>query len=454
MHTRRFALGALISTVACVAALVGGAMPSATAATVTFTPVADTYVASDFPSTSFGTRTQHWLDRSPARRVLLRFNVTGLTEPVTSARLRMHVDNVTNAQSNSGGTYRLMSNTTWSESTTTWNSQPAITGTSLGTIGSVARNTWVELDLTGKITGNGTYSIGVTATSSDGAAFDSRETGSLAPQLVFVTGTTPPPGDPVLVGAGDIANSSTGDTATAALLDNIPGTVFTAGDNAYPNGTLADYNTYYEPTWGRHKARTRPSPGNHEYNTAGGAGYYSYFGALAGPSGRGYYSYDLGDWHVVSLNSEVSMVAGSAQETWLRDDLVASTKPCTLAYWHKPLFTSSANHVGSPETRPLFQALYDHDAEVVVAGHNHNYERFAPMNPAGGLDNADGIRSFVAGMGGASHYGFTTPAPNSQVRNSTVYGVLKFTLHNNSYDWQFVPVAGQTFTDSGTTACH
>ncbi len=454
MRTRSIAV-ALATTAACAAALVGAATPTASAATTTFTAVADTYVASDAPTTNFGTRTQHWIDRSPTRRMFLKFTVSGLTDPVTSARLRLHVDNVTNAQSNSGGTYRLMSNTAWTESGTRWNAQPAIDGTTLGSIGSVARNTWVELDVTGRITGNGTYSIGVTATSSDGAAFDSREAGSLAPQLVMVTTPTQPPGDPVLVGAGDIANSSTGDTATAALLDNIPGTVYTAGDNAYTNGTLAEYNTYYAPTWGRHRDRTRPSPGNHEYNTAGAAGYFAYFGALAGPSNRGYYSYDLGNWHVVSLNSEVSMVAGSPQETWLRGDLTASTKPCTFAYWHKPLFTSSSNHVGEVATRPLFQALYDFGAEVVVAGHNHNYERFAPMNPAGALDNTNGLRSFVAGMGGASHYGFApTAAPNSQVRNSTAFGVLKFTLHNDSYDWQFVPVSGQTFTDTGTTACH
>jgi len=454
MRGRRYAAGALVAVLACALALVGTTTPTASAASTTFTPVADTFVASDAPSTNLGSRTQYWVDGSPTRRIFLKFTVSGLTDPVTSVRLRMHVDNVTNAESSRGGTYRLTTNTTWTEAGTTWNAQPAINGTTLGSLGAVARNTWVELNLTGKITGNGTYSIGVTTTSSDGAAFDSRETGSLAPQLVFVT-TPPVTGDPVLVGAGDIANSSTGDSATAALLDNIPGTVFTAGDNAYTSGTLAEYNTYYDPTWGRHKARTRPSPGNHEYNTAGAAGYFAYFGALAGPGNLGYYSYDLGTWHVVSLNSEISMAVGSPQETWLRSDLAASTLPCTLAYWHKPLFTSSLTHAGTLETRPLFQALYDHGAEVVVSGHNHNYERFAPMDPSGTLDTATGIREFVAGMGGASHYGFTTtPQPNSEVRNGTTYGVLKFTLHPTSYDWQFVPVAGQTFTDSGTNDCH
>ncbi|GIF92446.1 hypothetical protein Cch02nite_58900 [Catellatospora chokoriensis] len=260
--------------------------------------------------------------------------------------------------------------------------------------------------------------------------------------------------DPVLVGAGDIATSGSGDTATAALLDGISGTVFTTGDNVYNNGTSSEFNSYYNPTWGRHKARTRPAPGNHDYNTSGASGYYGYFGSVAGPSGRGYYSYDLGNWHIVSLNSNISMTSGSAQVTWLRNDLAASTKPCTLAYWHHPLFTSGANHAPSTSTRPLYQALYDYNADVVVWGHNHQYERFAPMNPSGAADSARGLRSFVAGMGGAGAYGFGTIQPNSQARNTGTLGVLKFTLHADSYDWQFVPQAGKTYTDSGTGTCH
>jgi acid phosphatase type 7 len=260
--------------------------------------------------------------------------------------------------------------------------------------------------------------------------------------------------DPVLVGAGDIATSGSADSATANLLDGISGTVFTAGDNAYPDGTTSNFNNYYHPTWGRHKARTRPSPGNHDYHVSGAAGYFNYFGSNAGPSGRGYYSYDLGNWHIVSLNSEISMSVGSAQETWLRNDLAASTKPCTLAYWHKPRWTSGANHSPTTATGPLVQALYDRNAEVIVSGHNHQYERFAPMNPSGAADSARGIREFVAGMGGAGLYGFGTIQPNSQARNNNTFGVLKLTLHANSYDWKFVPQAGKTYTDSGTTACH
>jgi hypothetical protein len=269
-------------------------------------------------------------------------------------------------------------------------------------------------------------------------------------------GGPPPPGTTnVLAGAGDIAScSSSGDEETAALLDGISGTVFTAGDNAYNDGTAANFSQCYEPTWGRHKARTRPSPGNHDYHTSGAADYFAYFGANAGEAGKGYYSYELGDWHIVSLNSNISMSAGSAQETWLRADLAASTKPCTLAYWHHARFSSSSNHGNQSQTQPLWEALYDAGAEIVISGHDHTYERFAPQTPTGAADPARGIREFVAGMGGRSHYGFGTPEPNSEVRNNDTYGVLKLTLGPGTYTWEFVPVAGKTFTDSGSGTCH
>src|SRR5437773_1757093 len=183
---------------------------------------------------------------------------------------------------------------------------------------------------------------------------------------------TPPSASVVLVGAGDIADCNA--EPTAALLDNIAGTVFTAGDNAYPNGSASDYANCYNPSWGRHKARTRPAPGNHDYGTSGATGYYDYFGALAGPAGLGYYSYDLGAWHVVSLNSNVSMSAGSAQETWLRADLAASTRTCTVAYWHHPRFSSGSSHGRSTQSAGVFQALYDAGAEIAIVGHDHEYE--------------------------------------------------------------------------------
>jgi hypothetical protein len=262
----------------------------------------------------------------------------------------------------------------------------------------------------------------------------------------------------VLVGAGDIANCGTaGDEATGNLLDGITGTVMAIGDTAYPDGTSSDYTNCYNPTWGRQKARTRPATGNHEYHTSGASGYFNYFGASAGDPTKGYYSYDLGNWHVVALNSNCSIVScavGSAQEQWLRNDLAASTKPCTVAYWHHPRYTSGSSHGPNTEVQPLYQALYDNNAEVIVTGHNHQYERFAPMNATGGLDTTRGIRQFVDGTGGTGLDGFGTIQPNSEVRNSSTWGVLKLTLHSGSYDWQFVPEAGKTFTDSGTNTCH
>ncbi|MFC6079835.1 CBM96 family carbohydrate-binding protein [Sphaerisporangium aureirubrum] len=434
-------------------------------ATVTFTPVADTYVDKRTPATNYGTSPLLGADGSPVKRMFLRFGVSGLTGTVSSARLRVHTGDVPGSGSDDGGTFRSTSDHTWSETGVTWRNQPALDGAALGSIGAVRRGEWYEIDVTSYVRGDGAFGFGVTSASGNGVDYDSRESGATAPQLVVTTGgpsgtpaPTPSTDDPVLVGAGDIATSGSGDGATAKLLDDIPGTVFTTGDDAYPDGSADDFADFYAPTWGRHKARTRPVPGNHEYRTTGAAGYFGYFGPAAGEPGKGYYSYDLGDWHVVALNSNCSEVggcdAGSPQEQWLRSDLAASAKPCTIAYWHHPRFTSGANHAPDRSVGPLVRALYDNDAEVVVTGHNHQYERFAPMNPRGGLDEARGIRHFVVGTGGATFYGFGTIQPNSEVRDSDTFGVLKLTLHPGSYTWEFVPQAGKTFTDDGTTSCH
>ena len=264
--------------------------------------------------------------------------------------------------------------------------------------------------------------------------------------------------DPVLVGAGDIARcSSSGDEATARLLDGIAGTVYTTGDNAYGSGTPTEFADCYHPSWGRHKARTRPTPGNHEYNTSSASGYFDYFGVAAGARSEGYYAYDLGRWRVYALNSMCEEVGGcgstSPMLTWLKKDLAANPKACTLAYFHHPLFSSGV-HGNQAKMRPTWRALYAANAEVVLNGHDHSYERFAPQRPDGTRDGKRGIREFVVGTGGGSHYAFGTIKANSQARNATTYGVLKLTLHPDSYDWQFVPEAGKSFTDSGTTGCH
>jgi PKD repeat protein len=258
----------------------------------------------------------------------------------------------------------------------------------------------------------------------------------------------------VLVGAGDIAEcGSTADDATAALLDGIGGTVFTLGDNAYPDGTSRQYLECYAGSWGRHRSRTRPAPGNHEYNTRNAAGYFDYFGAAAGSPAEGYYSYEAGTWHVIVLNSSIAREPGSAQERWLRADLAAHANVCTLAYWHHPRFSSSS-HGGDASVAPFWDALYAAGADVVLAGHDHVYERFAPQTPSGKADAQRGVRAFVVGTGGKNAYGFGRPAPNSEVRNSGTPGVLKLTLTSGAYAWEFVPAAGYGFRDSGSGSCH
>ncbi len=257
-----------------------------------------------------------------------------------------------------------------------------------------------------------------------------------------------------LVGAGDIAVcGATGDDQTAAMLDTLPGIVFTTGDNAYLSGTPQQFTDCYHPTWGRHRGRTRPSPGNHDYLTAGASGYFDYFGAAAGPSGLGWYSYDVGAWHVVSLNSEVPVGPGSAQMDWLLADLAAHPAPCVLAYWHRPRFSSGANHGNSVGMQPLWEALYAADADVVLAGHDHTYERFGLQTPAGAADPARGIRQFVVGTGGGTLYAFATPQPNSEFRFSATYGVLLLRLRPAGYDWTYAAVDGSV-PDAGVGACH
>ncbi|GAB1645776.1 metallophosphoesterase family protein [Krasilnikovia sp. MM14-A1259] len=267
-------------------------------------------------------------------------------------------------------------------------------------------------------------------------------------------------GSAVLIGAGDIATcEGSADDRTAALVAAQPGTVFTLGDNAYPDGTAADFQRCYGPGWGRFRGRTRPAPGNHEYHVAGAAPYFAYFGRAAGPRGRGYYSYNVGGWHVVVLNTNCGAVAGgcrtgSPQQRWLRADLAASGARCTVAIVHHPLFTSVARHPPDTATRPLVRTLYAAGAELLLAGHNHTYERFAPQDADGRSDPARGIRAFVVGTGGAPLHTFGRRAAHSQVRNDRTFGVLKLTLSAGAYRWQFLAVPGSHFTDSGGGTCH
>jgi hypothetical protein len=285
--------------------------------------------------------------------------------------------------------------------------------------------------------------------------------------LAFGCAPERPPGPPsgnVILAAGDIANcAGEGDEATAKLVDALDGaTVLTLGDNAYPDGSAQDFEQCYEPTWGQFKERTRPIPGNHEYETEGASAYFDYFGEAAGDPEEGYYSYERASWHIVALNSncgegEIRCGPGSAQTKWLKQDLAANAADeggCTLAYMHHPRFSSGEEHGSTPKLEPLWEALYEAGADVVLSGHEHNYERFAPQDPEGRADPPRGIREFVVGTGGKSHYPVLEPIANSEVYDDETYGVLELTLNPKSYEWRFIPVEGETFTDSGSARCH
>ncbi len=280
---------------------------------------------------------------------------------------------------------------------------------------------------------------------------------------------------PIIAAAGDIAcdpedvsyNAGEG-TATRcrqrATSDLLVGTglaaVLPLGDIQYPISSLARIKAAYDPSWGRVKSITRPVIGDHE---GGLVSYFSYFngpGAAdgpAGPTGKGYYSFDVGSWHLVALNSACSQIdctAGSAQERWLRADLAAHPNKCTLAYWHRPRY-SSGHEENDELVQPFWEALHDAGAEIVLSGHSHHYERFAPLDVNGAADSGQGIRQFVVGTGGAFFTGgINTGMPGSEVRQNHTFGVLMLTLHESSYDWRFAPIAGQAWSDSGSGQCH
>jgi acid phosphatase type 7 len=270
--------------------------------------------------------------------------------------------------------------------------------------------------------------------------------------------------DPLIAAAGDISCRSAAKPKTChqqATSDLLVGgdlaTVLTLGDNQYESGAVSAFQGWYDPSWGRVKPITHPSVGNHEYLTKDAAGYYAYFGA-ASAAPNGWYSFDVGAWHLIALNSNCTIVscrAGSPQETWLRADLAAHPQSCTLAYWHHPRFSSGA-HGNDAGLAPYWADLYSAGADLVLVGHDHDYERFAPQTPEGTLDLAAGIGEFVIGTGGRSHYTFPVgvPAANSQIQNDTTFGVLRLALHPTSYDWSFLPQAGKSFTDAGSRSCH
>ncbi len=428
-------------------------------------PIADGYVREESPVSSYGRTTELRVDGSPIARAYIRFNIFG-RRAIRRATLRLY-----SLTANESGVEVAPVAGNWSETSLSFAKAPRPSANGIPS-GPLFPHTWADIDVTA-LAHNGDVAVALIALSPKELAVSSRESGRFAPQLVVDFAASPAKRvtrrldlghgaaggkTAVLVAAGDIASCArTGDEETARLLDRIAGTVALLGDDAYESGSAEEFARCYGPSWGRQQARTRPAPGNHEYRTTGASGYFGYFGAAAGDPSKGYYSYELGRWHVVVLNSNCSIVlcsSGSPQERWLRGDLSRHPARCTLAYWHHPRF-SSGQHGDEPATGVFWRDLEAAGAEVVLNGHDHDYERFVPIDADGRPDPARGITEFVVGTGGKNHYRMTRPEPpTSAVRNDDTFGVLKLTLRATGYSWRFVPVAGATFTDSGSASCH
>lgn len=441
---------------------------SEVAATRTMAAVADTYLSAP-PSRRApgGSAPRLVIDGEPRRQAFLRFVVPDFEGRLRSATLRLHVADLPGAGSAQGGILRRSSNATWSEATTTWATRPVLDGPLVGTLGPVVRNRWVELPVTQFVQRGVPLSLGIGSDSSDEVAYDSRGSGS-GPRLVLTLDA--PPSGVVVAAVGDMVCSNVNEVTPVdchhqevsdlLVADSELDAFLALGDLQYPSGTLNDFEHHYGPSYGRVKAITHPVVGNHKYQTVDATGYFDYFGAAAGPRGRGWYSFDLGSrWHLVALNSncgEVGCGNGSPQLDWLRADLRAADRPCVLAYWHHPRWASGGNPRQNVSVEPFVRVLAHHGAELALTGHVHNYERFAPQR-ADGTAAADGLRQFVIGTGGRSvgpDHGFTDPPVlNSQHRIAGVFGLARLVLTDTGYWWSFVDEGGRV-RDSGSTRCH
>jgi acid phosphatase type 7 len=496
----------------------------------TITVAEDTYVSQGTPNTVHGAYAYLASNAAPGeRRLYVKVTVNGIPTQATGVRATLRLWGQTT--SNSVFTVWQVPST-WTEGGLTWNNQPALGATVTSRTGATAGQ-YNDFDVSSYVTGNATFAMAVTTSTTTQINFTSKEsTANHPPQLLMswtpptttssdstttattadtttttisdsttttsgtttttsssttttsttTTTTPPPPADPVVAAAGDIAcappatrTSSTCHQQDTANLLAAGGydAVLPLGDQQYECGELSALQTVYDPTWGRFKSISHPATGDNEYtaggtgcSTPGAAGHFTYFAGAASPNQPGctsacpgYYSYDLGTWHVVVLNTECSQPgvggcgATSAQGKWLAADLAAHPAQCTLAYWHKPYWTDAG---GVVTTSSYFvQALYNAGAELILTGHNHYYERFAPQTPSGTVDTATGLRQFIVGTGGKSRHALSaTPPPNAEARNNTTYGILKLTLRQGNYAWSFLPEAGKTFTDSGTQSCH
>jgi acid phosphatase type 7 len=476
----------------------------------TFNPVADAYVVQSSASSNYGSSTSLKVDASPVTRSYLRFDVSGLGgAPVQSALLYIYA----NSANASGFSVQAEASNSWAENQITSANAPAV-GNTINSSNAFGAGTWVEVDISSYIKAAGTYSLVLSSSSSTSTNLAAREDATHAPELAISTGMgqvtstpiktavptrtsianptksqtpskTPTPLPPsggvgnVLLIAGDICKHNfglidytanckkTGDLVRSLLAANSGAQVQTLGDNVNNDGGTysytAEYADLYGPNWGSFLNVTHALMGNHDtYPPGGDAAYFSYFGATAGPQPDGYYSYNIGSsWHVIVLNAQCSKAGGcgaaSVQTTWLKSDLAANSKPCVMAVWHQPRWTSG-RHPDDATYAPWWNLLYQYKVDIVANGHNHNYERFDQINPSEQAAS-DGIREFIVGTGGAPGDAYTYAShpldPNEVIRNQTIqYGVLKLTLSTNSYTWNFLPAAGSTLTDSGTSVCH
>jgi hypothetical protein len=442
------------------------------ASTYVFTPVADSRVNAGAPSTNYGKSKTMVFDASPDSRGYLRFDVEGLQGAVTSATLRLHA--LTDAPAGAVD-LRPVADTQWQELGINYNNRPPA-GSVVASSGSMSAGQRFGIDASSVVPGEGLVSLALSTTSSKPRKSGTREVSAQTPQLVVETDA---PNDPVIAAAGDIAcdpsasnfNGGLGTVSAChqmATSDLMVGrglsAVLPVGDLQYEDGRASAFAASYDPSWGRLAAISHPVPGGEEYTQPGAGPYFDYFngtgnmGGPAGPRGKGYYSYDVGTWHVIALNSRCDDIGGcgegSPQDDWLEADLAAHPSSCTLAYFHDPRFSSSGRDPERTNGAEFWNDLYVAGADVILSASDHAYERFARQAPDRSADPDTGIREFIVGTGGVGHPGpKTATRANSGIRNATTFGVLELTLRAGSYDWRFVPESRSSFTDSGSDTC-
>jgi hypothetical protein len=429
-------------------------LPASIGADLEFAAVADVTLDSESPDEASGGDDELVADTdsSDVERSLISFEVEGVPDDATisQATLRLFVID--------GGGEPVLAGADgdWTEPDVTWDSAPVVVDV-IADIPEVPDESYVRVNVTSVIEGNGRIDFYILNEADDSFVVSSKE-GGFGPVLEVILGD----GQAILTGAGDIAScDGDGDEATAALIDAVLAEeedtlVFTLGDNAYEDGAPEDFADCYHPSWGRFKEITHPSAGARDYRTPGANGYFAYFGAAAGDADEGFYSYDYGGWHLVVLNSNCGEAGGcnegSAQATWLEQDLSSNDAACTLAYWHHPAFDSTGDGVNS-DVIPFWDMLYSDGAELVLNGDHHFYERFAPQNPSGAPDE-NGIVQFTVGTGGRSLAEIGSSAPNSEVRYNEAFGVLVLTLSPDGYGWEFRTAPDGSAVDSGSGSCH